>query len=405
MKPTNIKIEQPWLDSDGVQSVMRALEAEGGVARFVGGCVRDALFHRPVRDIDIATDSTPEKVMELLTAAGLRYAPTGLAHGTITAIADGHGFEVTTLRHDAETDGRRAKVAFTDDWLVDAQRRDFTMNALYCDADGTLYDPVGGLADIAAEKVRFIGAADDRIVEDYLRILRFFRFHAWYGTGEMDADGLQSCLRRQEGIGGLSIERIRTEFLRLLECPNPLPTVSVMAQTGILSAILPEAVDIAALERVVGTEDAAGVADPLRRLVCLFEADMSRAVALARSWKLSNDDKKRVKSLARARAVGSFSDDEAKIALYEGGQTAFIDSLLVWSSRYDDRVAALLHLAQTWKRPTFPLNGQDVMARGVGEGQAIGQILNGLEGQWIAEVFAADRAELLARLDAMTTDS
>jgi poly(A) polymerase len=401
MQPTNIKIEQPWLDSDGVQSVMRALGAEGGVARFVGGCVRDALFHRPVRDIDIASDSPPEEVMDLLTSAGLRFAPTGLAHGTITAIADGHGFEVTTLRHDAETDGRRAKVAFTDDWLIDAQRRDFTMNALYCDADGTIYDPVGGLADIAAEKVRFIGAAEDRITEDYLRILRFFRFHAWYGTGDMDDGGLQACLRQQGGVEGLSIERIRAEFLRLLECPDPLPTVTTMAETGILATILPHAPDLSALQRVVTTERAADMADPLRRLASLFEPDMSQAIVLGRAWKLSNDDKKRIKSLVLKHVVDGFSQAEAKVAIYKSGRTSFVDNLLVWSSGFDERAASLLKLAQEWVPPTFPLNGQDVMARGVGEGQAIGQHLNGLEDQWIAEVFTPDRAELLARLDAM----
>ena len=404
MQPTNLKIDQPWLLDSSVEQVMQALSANGGMARFVGGCVRDALFHRPIRDIDIATDMSPDVVIDLLSAAELKYAPTGLDHGTITAIADGRGFEVTTLRHDVATDGRRATVAFTDDWLVDAERRDFTMNALYCDADGTVYDPVGGIADIAAKRVRFIGTADDRITEDYLRILRFFRFHAWYGDSAIDEEGLQACIRGQAGLATLSIERICAEIMRLLEAADPVPTLATMTDSGILACLLPAKANLSALERVVSNEQSATMEGGLRRFFSLFEDDVVGVQDLAKSWKLSNKHIRRIKALARKQAVNAYSEAEVRAALYRHDPQTFIDNLLVWSQSYGKREAELMSTVQNWVKPIFPLGGSDVMSKGVKEGQKIGAMLGKLEEQWIEEDFTSKRDALLARLDALIAE-
>jgi poly(A) polymerase len=396
MRPLNIQIDQDWLSRPSVQDVMQALTKDGGVARFVGGCVRDALFHRPVRDIDIATDQTPDRVIALLGKAGLRHAPTGLAHGTVTAIAGGQGFEVTTLRVDHETDGRRAKVSFTDDWLADAQRRDFTMNALYCDPDGTVYDPVGGIDDIAAHHVRFIGDAAARIEEDYLRILRFFRFHAGYGEGSvLDPLGFAACADHKDGLASLSVERIRGEFLRLLESPNPAQTLDPMKDAGVLGMILPVDADLQALDHLVSREQAAGTSSVYRRLTALFSGSLASLPGHATAWKMSNAEKKQLRSMAKARDVSAMDLLAARAAIYRGGKQIFIDDLILWSGRLDKD---LLDMATQWTVPTFPLNGSDVLSTGMAPGQQVGDILQTLEDYWIAEGFGPDRDSLLARL-------
>ena len=259
-----------WMTCKSTTAVLAALAAAGAPARFVGGCVRDSLLDRPVQDVDIATPTPPDEVIWLLTEASIKAVATGLAHGTVTAVIGRAHFEITTLRRDVETDGRRAKVAFTKDWAADAARRDFTINALYLDPDGAIYDPTGGLADLRAGRVRFVGDAAARIREDYLRILRFFRFHAHYGRGEVDRAGLEACRALAAGVASLSGERLQGELLRLLGAADPTPVLRLMAAEGILAHILPEAIRI---ERLAGLIEVDRAVDPLRRLAALVALD------------------------------------------------------------------------------------------------------------------------------------
>ena len=402
MKPTDIKIDQPWLHDPGAVAVMAAIGADQRIARYVGGCVRDALFGRPVRDIDIATELTPEQVMARLEEAGLSYAETGLAHGTVTAIADGRGFEVTTLRHDVETDGRRASVAYTDDWLVDARRRDFSINALYADADGTIYDPVDGVPDIEAGLVRFIGTAEHRIEEDFLRILRFFRFHAWYGKGPLDPLSLEACIHLKRGLRSLSVERVRAELLRLLESHAPQETLRVMHQQGILGEIMPPPAGLGTLEAVVGQEESENHSDAIRRLIALYRGQGRVLQELAKDWKLSNQQKKRIKRYGVVVDAWGEGPVPSPVALrqmaYQQSKEAVEDWLLVRPIPLDGVHAEVMDSLRDWTVPEFPLAGADVVALGVGEGAAVGAALKAIEAQWIEGDFQQDRAALLALL-------
>jgi poly(A) polymerase len=265
------RIDPPsWAAERVVAAVLAALGADGAVVRFVGGCVRDTLLARPIGDIDIATPDPPDTVLTLLEAAAIKAVPTGIAHGTITAVVPPRHFEITTLRRDVETFGRHARVAFTDDWAADAARRDFTMNALFLDAAGRVFDPVGGLADLRAGRVRFVGDAAARIREDVLRLLRFYRFHAHYGRGAPDAAARRACRELSALLPGLSGERVATELFKLLAAPDPVPTIDLMAEDGVLAVLLPEARRRDRLAGLVVLEDAA---DPLRRLAALLVAD------------------------------------------------------------------------------------------------------------------------------------
>jgi len=402
MKPTDIKIDQPWLHDPGAVAVMAAIGADQRIARYVGGCVRDALFGRPVRDIDIATELTPEQVMARLEEAGLSYAETGLAHGTVTAIADGRGFEVTTLRHDVETDGRRASVAYTDDWLVDARRRDFSINALYADADGTIYDPVDGVPDIEAGLVRFIGTAEHRIEEDFLRILRFFRFHAWYGKGPLDPLSLEACIHLKRGLRSLSVERVRAELLRLLESHAPQETLRVMHQQGILGEIMPPPAGLGTLEAVVGQEESENHSDAIRRLIALYRGQGRVLQELAKDWKLSNQQKKRIKRYGVVVDAWGEVPVPSPVVLrqmaYQQSKEAVEDWLLVRPIPLDGVHAEVMDSLRDWTVPEFPLAGADVLALGVGEGAAVGAALKAIEAQWIEGDFQQDRAALLALL-------
>ncbi|MGE4220379.1 MAG: CCA tRNA nucleotidyltransferase, partial [Alphaproteobacteria bacterium] len=269
---------QPWMTEPATQRVMRALAEGGAGARFVGGCVRDALLGRPIRDIDIATDGSPERVTAILAAAGIKVVPTGFAHGTVTAVVDHRGFEITTLRVDVETFGRHARVAFTDDWVADAARRDFTFNAMSLETDGTLHDPFGGEADLRARRVRFVGAARQRIEEDVLRLLRYFRFHAHYGAPPPDAEALDACRAMAPRLPDLSAERVAAELMKLLAAPDPVPVLRLMRAEGVLARVLDEARDLARLARMVRIDAAA---DPLRRLAALLPSDPAGALAVA----------------------------------------------------------------------------------------------------------------------------
>jgi poly(A) polymerase len=335
--------------------------------------------------------------------------PTGIAHGTVTAIANGKPFEVTTLRRDVSTDGRRATVAFSTDWAEDAQRRDFTINALYANADGEIFDYCGGLADIEAGRVRFIGDAIQRIREDYLRILRLFRFHAWYGKGEIDAEALRAAAGEKAGIAQLSGERLQKEMLRLLEAENPVPMLRAMSAAGILGDILSGALNIARLERLAAIDSTQFfMPDAVLRLVALLTDDWAQAEAIANRFKLSNVDRARLEDLAGAKEkiVSYLSIREVRKLLYRIGSARFKDRVFLrWAGDPKDsngiQWRTLLALADAWERPEFPLNGGNVMAAGVPEGPLVGRILAEVEDWWIDSDFTEDQFSLAERLKAV----
>lgn len=398
-----------WLRAIPVTRLMAALAKDGGEARFVGGAVRNTLLGRPVNDIDIATTLTPAAVLLRLKTAGIAAIPTGIDHGTITAIVDGKSFEVTTLRRDVATDGRHAVVNFTTDWREDAARRDFTINALYASVDGEVFDYHSGLADLAQGHVRFIGEATARIREDYLRILRLFRFQAWYGKGEIDSAALNAAAAEKSGLAKLSGERLQQEFLRLLEADNPTPMLRVMAATGILAEILPCTLNIARLEHLCAIDAANFFApDPILRLAALQPADAAASAAIADRLKLSNKDRVRLEDLATAneKIVSYLSIRELRRFLYRLGVARFRDRVFLrWAedSKASNAIAwrALLALAEAWERPTFPLTGRDVMTAGVPEGPLVGRILAEVEDWWIDSDFTEDEFSLAERLKAI----
>lgn len=391
------------------RGVLEALAADGGEARFVGGCVRDALLGRPVRDLDIATDAPPGRVMELLRGAGLKVVPTGIGHGTVTAVSGGRPFEITTLRRDVETDGRRAVVAFTDDWREDAARRDFTMNAMSLSSDGTLHDYFGGADDARAGLVRFVGEPELRIREDVLRILRFFRFQAHYGRispdAAPDAAGLRACVALAGLLPTLSGERVRTELLRLLEAADPVPVWRLMTETGVLAPLLPEASDVSRLEAMVGLERAEGRApDALRRLAALLPDDARTAAGIGERLKLSNRERDRLCALARPPAeIRPMSDGPVnRRALRRVGAGRFVDHLLMTAAtQHLDRAAIepAMALAAAWRPVTFPLKGRDLLRRGVAPGPDMGRLLAGIEAWWEEHDYQPGRDACLDELD------
>jgi len=381
-----------------------------GQARFVGGAVRNALLGVPVVDIDIAVPMPPQEALARLKAQGIRTIETGLDHGTVTAIAGTHAFEITSLRRDVETDGRHAKIAFTDDWAEDAARRDFTINALYATADGAIFDYATGVEDLVAGKVRFMGEARVRIAEDYLRVLRLFRFHAWYGRGEIDAESLRAAAEAKDKLKTLSAERIAKELLRLLEADHPGPVLRVMAATGILPELLPAASQLARLERLVELDAEHGFApDPVLRLGALLPDDAGAADAAADRLRLSNADRDRLEqALGGERIDAQLPAPQARRLLYRLGQACFRDKVLLqWAAAPASAGAwrQLLDMADKWQRPRFPLTGRDVMQAGVPEGPQIGRILAALEDGWVEDDFAADESALRDRLQAMVRNA
>jgi len=397
----------PWMRATPLRKVMQALTHDGGEARFVGGAVRNSLLGLAVKDVDIATPLVPEAVIGRLQAAGIGAVPTGIDHGTVTAVSDGHTYEVTTLRHDVETDGRHAVIAFATDWRADAGRRDFTINALYATQDGEIFDYHDGLADLSAGRVRFIGDADARIREDYLRILRLFRFQAWYGKGEIDAVALTAASAAKAGLAQLSGERVQQEILRLLEADAPTEVLRIMAATGILSEILPGPLDIARLERLCAI-DAANffVPDPVLRLAALLANN--QAAAIAERFRLSNKDRARLEDLggAQEKIASYLSIREVRKWLYRLGRDRFKDRVFLrWAEDAKASNAmqwrALLALADAWTRPAFPLTGHQVMQAGVPEGPLVGRILGEVEEWWIDSDFTEDEFSLAERLKAI----
>jgi poly(A) polymerase len=402
---------QPWMTATATRRVMAALEAAGGTdcARFVGGCVRNAIIGRPVDDIDIATTLEPKAVMQALRAGGLNGHPTGIEHGTITAVSNGRPFEITTLRRDVETDGRRAVVAFTTDWNEDAARRDFRLNALYAGADGTLYDPTGGgLEDARAGRIVFVGEPAMRIREDALRILRFFRFLAWYGRGEPDPEGLAACAALRDLTLSLSAERVSAELQKLFAAEDPRPAVRLMADAGVLALILPEAANPGRFWRIVDAEAAAFLEpDPLLRLAALLPDDPVVGEAVAQRLRLSNAQRDRLKEALKPepRLVCKASPKETRALVYRMGLGAFKDRVLLSWAGSDQATAvqwlALLALANNWERPLFPLTGTEVMAAGAPKGPLVGKVLQDVEAWWIENDFPDDEQALTARVKAV----
>jgi len=392
---------QPWMDAPTTLAVIAALSADGAPARFVGGCVRDAILERPVKDIDIATSSTPEQVIALLERAGIRAVPTGINHGTITAVTGGAHFEVTTLRHDVETFGRHARVAFTDDWEADAARRDFTMNALFCDPDGTLYDPTGGLDDLKAGRVRFVGAARERIEEDVLRLLRFFRFQAWYGVAAPDTEAIEACREMADRLPMLSAERVWAELSRLLAAPDPSAMLDLMSETGVLDQVLSEAGDRARLARLGALESRHAVAaDAIRRLAAALGGGAVDTRGLGDRLRMSRRDCDRLGKILKN--AGLIAPDagarETRRRLHRLGVALFRDIVLVdWAADEPDR-SDLWRAAGDWSPVELPVGGDDVMALGIPKGPRVGRLLRRVEKWWVGEDFAPDRAACLAHL-------
>jgi poly(A) polymerase len=389
-----------WLRSESVSRIMDALRGGGGEARVVGGAVRDALLGRKVGDIDLAATLPPEKTSALLTEAGIKVVPTGIEHGTITAVIDGKGYEITTLRKDVETDGRRAKVAFTDDWQSDAARRDFTINALYADANGKIYDYFGGREDLAKGHVRFIGDAGARIREDVLRILRFFRFYVWFGQGAIDAEGMEACRALAGLIPQLSVERVWREIVKLLGADNPLSGWRSMLEARVLAGILPEASDSARLGSLLAVEKKYDAApSPLRRLAALLPSDEVTAVAIIQRLKLSKREAGKLLRLASLPALlaGKLDPIPFRRALYEFGIEDTSDAALLLAAEHPALdLEPALAAAAAWDNPVFPLQGQDLLKLGLAAGPAMGLLLRALEEEWVAADFKPSREECLA---------
>jgi len=399
------RLEADWLVAASTQSVFKALERGGFRARAVGGSVRNALLKLPVSDIDLATDAPPDDVLRLAAAAGFKIIPTGLAHGTVTVIAQSQPFEITTLRRDVATDGRHAEVAFTTDWVADARRRDFTINALYCDADGTIFDPLGGVQDLDPVRIRFIGDARRRIEEDYLRILRFFRFTAVYTAGGVvDADGLAACTALRDGLARISGERIQAELLKLLVAPHAGAVTAALVASGVLRALVDAEPHASDLARLIAIEERLGLTpDPVRRLAALAVVTSTDASALDRRLKLSAKDRGRLNcSAAHAGELSPQLDErQLRVCAYRWGMPSYEDAALHGWARSGAGVDdagwfGVASLASRFTPPEFPISGRDLVALGYPAGPGVGETLERLEAGWIAGGFQLDRNELIA---------
>ncbi|MGY8634748.1 CCA tRNA nucleotidyltransferase [Bradyrhizobium sp. 14AA] len=398
--------DAPWLISGGTARVLQLLNVGGEEARVVGGAVRNALLGLVPGDIDIATTALPDEVIRRAKAAGIKSVPTGIDHGTVTLVIDGIPYEVTTLREDTETFGRKAKVAFGRDWVKDAERRDFTMNGLSADAEGVVYDHVGGIADAAARRVRFIGDPDQRIAEDYLRILRFFRIHAAFGAGDPDREGYLACIRGRAGLASLSAERLRMEMLKLLVAGGASAAALAMAEGGLLQALIGGVAYTGPLTVMIAIERELGVpASTTRRLAALTVAVTEDAKRVAVRLRLSNAETKALDSMGhRWWRFATKDEAHARRLLYRLGAERYHDRvLLAWARAGDDagssRWRALAELPQRWTAPKFPLRAADFIARGMAEGPALGHVLTLAEDAWLAADFPLDEAALASIAD------
>ena len=391
----------PWLRSGPTARVLELLSGNGEEARVVGGAVRNALLKIPIGDIDIATTALPDEVIRRAKTAGIKSVPTGIDHGTVTLVVDARPFEITTLREDTETFGRKARVAFGRDWIRDAERRDFTINGLSVDADGVVHDYVGGLYDIAARRVRFIGDPDQRIAEDYLRILRFFRIHAAFGAGEPDREGYLACIRARVGLATLSAERVRMEMLKLMVAEGAAVAVTAMADGGLLLPIFGGVAYTGPLKAMISAERMVGwKPDAIRRLGALAVAVTEDAKRVATRLRLTNAEAKALDSMGhRWWRLAGMDEATARRRLYRLGEDRYRDRLLLaWARAGGDTDSAhwreLALLPERWSAPKFPLKAADFIARGIAEGPALGQVLALAEDAWLAADFPMDEGAL-----------
>ena len=412
---------ETWFSDPALTRVLALLNGDGGEARVAGGAVRNSLMGLPVADVDIATTLRPQAVVERAKAAGVKVVPTGIEHGTVTLVIDGVPFEVTTLRRDVATDGRHAEVAFGTDWQADAERRDLTINALYATQDGAVIDLVNGLPDIESRTVRFIGDAATRIAEDHLRILRFFRFFALYGSGRPDAEGLKACARAKESLARLSAERVWSETKKLLGAPDPGRALLWMRQAGVLTEILPETEKwgIDAIPGLIEAEKAFGwTPDALLRLAAIVPADRERLRALAERLRFSKAEAVVLDQWAAAPEIAKkLAETALDRLLYRNGQQGLTMrlKLALAAARarglgdadalaFSGLCQRLLTRAEKWQKPSFPLSGADVMAAGIAAGPKVGAVMGTIEDEWVAGNFHDDRAKLLARLEALAAE-
>ena len=406
MSEARVLDNAPWLTTGPAARVLDLLNGEVEEARVVGGAVRNALMKIPIGDIDIATTALPDEVIRRAKAAGIRCVPTGIEHGTVTLVVDGHPFEVTSLREDTETFGRKAKVAFGRDWVADARRRDFTINGLSVDSHGVVHDHVGGLEDIAERRVRFIGDPNQRIAEDYLRILRFFRIHAAYGAGEPDRAGYLACIAARAGLASLSAERVRMEMLKLMVADGALGAVIAMTDGGLLQQIVGGVAYIGPFAAMISVERVLGLEpDPVRRLAALAVAVTEDARRIAARLRLTNNETKVLDSMGhRWWRLAGMDEATARRRLYRLGVDRYRDRLmLAWARAGETTNAAewreLATLPERWSAPKFPLKAADFIARGIAEGPALGQVLASAEDAWLAADFPLNETALKAIAD------
>lgn len=416
LQPTGKLPPQPWMTAPQTVALIKALQADGKEARFIGGCVRNAVFGLPVTDIDIATPERPERVLELLQVANIKAIPTGIEHGTITAVIDDWHYEVTTLRIDVESHGRHATVAFSDDWRADAMRRDFTINTLSCNLEGDIYDPLTGLDDLGQRWVRFVGLARERIEEDVLRLLRFFRFQATFAGTTVDREALAACRLLAPRLKELSAERVRSELFKILEAPNPADTLGLMKGERVLEHVLPEAENLGRLRMICWLETTAIKVpsvrpDTLRRLAATLASDPSGHQALAARLRLSNEQTVRLSTMTSSTlAINPETDLPARRkALYQLGADNVRDLLLLnWaeemsieprhSPQRTEAWLALLETADNWTHPVFPITGDDAITLGLEQGPGVGDVLGAVEDWWCEGDFKADRNQCMERL-------
>jgi tRNA nucleotidyltransferase/poly(A) polymerase len=396
-----VKIDAAWLKDRPLSDLLSVLDRDGEEARVVGGAVRNTLLGLPHGDVDVATTAVPREVMRRAEAAGFKAVPTGFDHGTVTVVIEGRPFEVTTLREDVETFGRHATVKFGSDWRRDAERRDFTMNALSLAADGTVHDYVGGLDDLKARHVRFIGDAATRIAEDYLRILRFFRFHAYYGDGHPDAAGLHAAIVARAGLEQLSRERVRMELMKLMVAPRAVAALAVMAESGLLGQVAGGVPHLASFANMAKAEAAAGfMPDATRRLGALGVWVTEDAERLWQRLRLSNAEHERLAAMGQNWwRISPAMGEAARVLIYRIGPEHFTDRvLLAWTraqaNAHDAAWRELATLPARWTAPTYPLKAADFIARGVEKGPVLGSALSRAEEVWISEGFPMDRKSL-----------
>ncbi|MBT5110043.1 MAG: CCA tRNA nucleotidyltransferase [Rhodospirillaceae bacterium] len=389
-------------------AVFQTLESAGAQVRFVGGCVRDSLVGRPVNDVDIATDAEPVRVMALMQAAGFKTIPLGVDHGTVMVVVDGESFEITTLRRDIDTDGRRATVEFTDDWDADAARRDLTFNALSLEVDGTIHDPFDGVADLHAGRVRFVGDATTRIQEDFLRLLRYYRFFAHYGRPPSDSDARAACRALAPNVERLSGERIRAELFKLLAAPDPGPVLDMMRDDGVLRHVIQVEGNIERVARLVAVEAKMNLADPARRLFALLSLESDELRAAARRLRLSNAERDFLLQLKEnaGRLRVDVATARLRHAIYRLGAPLSRElALLGWADDGDEAGwRAILDVIDAWTSIALPVSGADVLTLGVEPGAMVGAHLRRVEEWWIDGDFKADRDACLAHLAGVVSD-